>query len=258
MLRTDLEVAQQNAAHRIEFILAYEKLVASDYAKLCRNYQVLAICHLLQRADRARFGRNLSRCALARLAMLEAEARTPSAESEDICLSRDAGFWAALALADFETAKRIVALSPTAPFEDCEYPDDFYFPRFNHLLLVEPDAAAPRATLLEAWETLLDGAPSGQLDVCKGLETREADQFVAGLESYLATRAEELEVERERLATDKREFAALGRISVEAIGLVRLAESLGMPCPGDFPLVPSSARVSLGDFVPLETWRGLD
>ncbi|MGH0034604.1 MAG: Imm49 family immunity protein [Myxococcota bacterium] len=258
MQLTILEQAGQNyeghLAHAVD-LLGGGSTDPATWFNAAHAWRVLALCHLLQTADGAGFQDRLRRSAQARLAFLGAVRDGLEAPPRFVCASKDVSFTAALAGGDLELARRIAELSRPSRADGVEYEDDFLYIHVLQRLAVDPEAGEEHEALLARWEEVLEGAASGPLDACRGLVVREDEAFAEGIESLVRWRQACLESYRDQVSFDPELFATEGRVDVEGLAVLRLAEERGLSTRPEYPLLPSVARVPLAvEPLPDDAW----
>jgi hypothetical protein len=220
------------------------------------NHRVLAICSLLLDADQEAFARQLYKSGRARLVFLEKVDAGLAADPKTICTSKDIGFTAALAAAHLEGATQIANLSPQTHFSGVEYEDDFLFFHFMHRMLCDPDDRDELQALLDRWEIVLAGDDSGYWDACNGLLADDDADFAEGLESLITFRQTQLRNYRDEVTCDEELFAAEGKVFIEGLAVLRLAEIKGFEMQDEYELMPQLARVPLDAGVPdPDSWQ---
>jgi hypothetical protein len=222
-----------------------EGATAQELATLSFAWRILALCSLLQDADTDTFALRLRKSAQARLALLVLAERAP-AEPRLLCCSRDLGFGAALAAGDLELAAAIAARSPKHHFQGVEYEDDFLFFHLLHRMLLAPEDLDGRARLLSRWKQVEQGQPSAKFELTQALVEKDARRFPAAFTALLEARQEKLRKYSQRLSFDPELNATEGKVSVEGLAILRLAELHGLPTRLSYDFIPSLARVAPG------------
>ncbi|WP_437739442.1 Imm49 family immunity protein [Sorangium sp. So ce302] len=173
-------------------------------------------------------------------------------EAEQV-LSRCKPLFDAIAALDLDGAREI-ALRLRTSRSDVEYEEDFLYFAFLRLWLLRR-AHEEGTGLLERYESVLEGADDPRLDLCRALLRRDDALFDEALRRFL----EQVEARYLRLAQTEsiadEELATEGRLSVEGLALVTLAESAGMKTSSDYLLVPSAARARSAPAAPPDAWQ---
>ncbi|MFE8605117.1 hypothetical protein [Archangium violaceum] len=246
VLGSVLQSLSQPGAARAEHFLT---------AAVC--YRVLGVCVLLQDANVEGFAAHLAKAGQARLSLLEhaSRAQLPRAP-EDILASDNVGFSDALAAGDLKLARAIALLSPQLHATGLEYEEDFLFSRFLHLWTGEPRNEKDVRLLMERWEQIVDTGADLRLDVCQSLYTRNADRLADSIQALIEERKHELHAYRKQLDFDPEVAATTGKIYIDGLALLRLAEVEGIPSLPAYELLPTLARVPHSTPLPKEgSWR---
>lgn len=220
-------------------------------------YRVLGVCVLLQEADVEGFAAHLDKAGQARLALLEYAASVqPPLAPEDILASDNVGFSDALAAGDLKLARAIARRSPELHAAGLEYEEDFLFSRFLHLWVGEPRDEKDVRLLLERWEQVVEPGADLRLDICQSLYTRNADRLADSIQALIEERKREMREYRKQLDFDPEVAATTGKIYIDGLALLRLAELEGLPSLPAYELHPPLARVPHGTPLPREgAWR---
>ncbi|RYZ43752.1 MAG: hypothetical protein EOO71_02000 [Myxococcaceae bacterium] len=222
-----------------------EGATAQELATLSFAWRILALCSLLQDADTDTFALRLRKSAQARLALLMLAERT-SVDPRLLCCSKDLGFGAALAAGDRELAAAIAARSPMHHFQGVEYEDDFLFFRLLHQMLLAPGGLDEQARLLGRWRQVEMGEPSPKFELAEALVEKDARRFPVAFTALLEARQQKLRECSQRLGFDPELNATEGKVSVEGLAIVRLAEFHGLPTQSSYDFIPALARVIPG------------
>lgn len=253
-----LEQARENFEYHLrqaqEAARRAEGATADELSTLCFSWRILALCALLQEADADTFAERLCKSAQARRALLDLGSRL-SVKPQLLCCTRDPGFSAALAAGDLRLATAIAARSPTRHFEGLEYEDDFLFFHFMHRTVLEPGDVDGRARLLERWKQVEQGRPSAKFEVCVALNDKAPSAFADALEAFIDTRREKLQDYPRRLSFNPELNATEGKVFIEGLAVLRLAELQGLPTRSSYDYLPALARVAPGDrALPENAW----
>jgi hypothetical protein len=91
------------------------------------------------------------------------------------------------------------------------------------------------------WTKVLEGAPDARLDVSRALFTRDSNAFDQAVQEYLeSVKRHYARLEQKELLLDE-EIATEGKVSIEGLALVTLAQRLGLTTRPDYLFVPSLA-----------------
>jgi hypothetical protein len=254
-----LESARDNSLFLIE--QALEKGVdrpehaGSAFFTITRAYRRLAIVSLLLDLDVEAFRDHLCRSAHAYVEFRRRLAAGLVVAPRYACASNAVAFADALAAGALDQAREIARSFDDRHSEEVEYEDDFLRERMQHRLLL----AAPEAELeagLRRWRQVVGDARAVFLDVTRAIASRSAEAFDSAFDALLARRDEVLEDWRRMPNYREDAGSTEGRVFVEALGLLRLAELRGIPTRPDYKHVPAPARIPLGaPLPPPDSWR---
>ncbi len=233
--------------------LGGKQQISDSYFTIAFSHRVLALCELLMNADQERYLYHLTCAGQARLAFLkEVAEKGLEAEPKYLLTSKNQGFAAALVAGDLKTAREIARLSAPEFSDGYEYEEDFLFYYFMQQFLLQPTKGVAHKPMLQRWTKVLENAGSGYLDACEGLASKDAEVFQSGLEALVATREAEFEGYKQLLTFDPGLYACEGKIFIEGLAVLRLAELVNIKLP-DLPLklLPRNAFVPMGKIVPL-------
>ncbi|MCY1043639.1 hypothetical protein OV208_20135 [Corallococcus sp. bb12-1] len=257
-----VEIARHNQslilAETLEALAQSQESPAGLFSNAAVCYRVLALCTLLQGADTEGFAGLLCKAGQARLAFLElASQGARRYEPEFLLASDNCGFSDALASGDLDTARAIARLSPTRHAQDLEYEEDYLFSRFLHLWVLAPRDTAGLELALERWASVVEeGDPDMRLHACRELMEKNPDRFSQALQTLVTERKREYRAYRKQLDFDEEVAATTGKVYLDGLALLRLAELEGLgPLPA-YELLPELARIPLGTPLPRpQAWR---
>lgn len=213
---------------------------------ITRAYRRLALAALLADADVDQLRGLLARSGQAHVHVLTVIQRGRAIDPKYHCTSKADPFFDALTAGDLDTARSIATLSPTTHVPDVEYEDDFLRGYTLHRILLDPDDRAGIEPLLDRWNDVLEGGQDVFYDVTRALFDRDPDAFEAAFDRLIERRGEVVSAWR-RMASHNPEIDATeGAVFVEALGILRLAEMLGLPTRPDYRFAPDIARIPLG------------
>ncbi|MFY2563422.1 hypothetical protein ACN469_37860 [Corallococcus terminator] len=226
-------------------------------ASISVAYRVLALCALLREADSNRFTELLCKAGQARLNLLERATSGLQVSPRVMAASNDVGFLASLAAGDLPTARRIAALSPDTATPGWEDEEDFVFFHCLHQMVhPEPQGAGLRQVLTR-WRQLEGDSPSPFFQVCESLLENEASRFHASFTQMLDARQVLMREYRKQLNFDRELYATEGKVYINGLALLRLAESRGLPGREHDVLIPRLALLSSFKPLPEHAWREL-
>lgn len=237
-------------AYDIAFSLANDgpdlRELESRARHVAPKLRALAVIVLVTRGDRTRFRGNLLAAAELRRDYLRAARGAGSAAGagREFAAGRSGGLFDALAAGSLSLAREIAELAPADWRADCEYEDDFCWARLVGLQLpgVQIDAGEP-AALLTRFEASLQGQGSVRLELARALCARDVAAFGPAFEALLAEHARRIEERIEAGEMDDPIVLADRRVFVEGLGLLALADALGLPTDHEYLYCPSIARV---------------
>jgi hypothetical protein len=216
------------------------------YLSISRAHRRLAVGTLLADASLDAFRASLTKSGQAYAHMLNLVRSGASFDPYDLRVSVADAFFDALAAGDLDTARVIARLSPNTHLPEDEYEDDFLRNRVFQCILLDPDDASTIEGMLFRWADVIEDEPSVWLDVAAALYDRLPDPFEDTFDALLERRAQVLSTWRNRLDYRPEIDATEGAIFVEALGILRLAELLGLPTRPDYRFAPDIARIPLG------------
>jgi len=220
-------------------------------------YHRLALCELLAEARTDRFQVLLCKSALARAVLLRL-ATSRRIEPSLTCGSRNFSFVDAVAAGQLDLAAELARLSPDRHEPRCEYEDDFLLHRFMQKRLLHLHAAEDHAfqAMLERWAQVVEGEHAPYLDVCRALVLRDAEAFHTAL---LEAGEERARLFRKKDAFPEDARRTDGRVFMNGLALLRLAELSGMPTQREYPHIPHLARLPVGTLpLPADAWMRPD
>lgn len=218
----------------------------------CGNFRVVGIGFLFLSGTADEFRRRLQQSAQAFAHFL------PLMNEDARRCSQSLPFLDAVAIGDIEAAAEIARHQRRTWAKGEEYEEDFLFYHYFMQRFFSDTSEDLCASLLDRWETALQGSEDPRLGVCRALQTHDADSFDAGMEAFLAERRAKYErlIDRELISKPEQDTEA--KFSVEGLALVRLAEQLGLPTKEDYPGVPSISRDSSPMASLPDSWRHVD
>lgn len=218
---------------------------AETLQALCRLFQALAICKLIDQADPSAFAENLVRSGQARRYYLRKSQEEGNVNDRFLGLSRVESVLDTVAAGDFDLARQIADSSVDEWHPGWEYEDDFcYFLFFHRLTLGTPFVdSSEAAALLLRFERALEGASSGRLEICQAVHRQSEVAFWTALERVLADFQAANERRRARITEFSADAAFWPRsfVSVEALAWLRVAETFGWQAADAFAYCPREA-----------------
>ena len=221
------------------------------FDELSDKLEALGLCHLLEFGDVDLFRMNLVRSAQARRYFLGRMRAEGTVDDRHLALSRTRAVFAALAAGDLSTAREVVARSIEIFDPRWEYEDDHCYYLALHTLI---RGEVPDGALFARFERVLEGVESPRLHVVRSLSLRDVDGFAASLIELLEAEQKEIDEARESAAVHEGDVLHWPNsfVSIEALGLLRLARTLGLDVDNvdeapPLPRCPSIARDALDD-----------
>jgi len=258
MRHDPLELAQTNALFQLRrglVTIQQGKETGDTLASLSVAYRVLALCALLREADPNRFTELLCKAGQVRLHLLERATTGVQVSPRAMAASNDVGFLSSLAAGDLPTARRIAALSPVTPTPGWEDEEDFVFFHCLHRMVHPvPEEAGLRQVLMR-WRRLEADSPSPFLQVCESLLENESTRFHASFTQMLDARQTLMREYRKQLDFDRELYATEGKVYINGLAILRLAESRGLPGREHDVLIPRLALLSSFKPLPEHAWR---
>ncbi|QQR45135.1 immunity 49 family protein [Myxococcus xanthus] len=216
--------------------------------------RALGIARLLMHADTNGFHHELLRSAYTRASYLARCQREGYADFHG-ATSRFEPFLDALTAGDFACAKRIAELSPALFRKGDEYQEDFIYARFLFdFCLVEGRAGDALEGLLAQYEAI-DGHSWTRLELCRALYSRDAARFERGIEGLLEDRAQEVAGQQRRRMDDAPSLTGQA-VCIEALALLKLAESSSIPARNEYRFCPALARIPMTQPFPRDGYPG--
>jgi hypothetical protein len=213
--------------------------------QVSRKLRTAAIIALLTKGSSDGFHHNLIRSARSRIAYLERLASAGITDDHHQASGRVDPFLDAVAAADFDSARRIVALSLREWLRDHEYEDDFCYAQIVHGLITVPTDLTRLEGLFERYERVLDAQPDARLDVTRAIARRDHATFDDAFEALLARRTGEIEAEKARKKIEEPTMIAERQVYVEGLALLQIASRLKFSTQAEYLYCPSLARVPM-------------
>src|SRR5581483_2076951 len=214
------------------------KEVGDVFEQAARDFQAIACCNLLLKADRKGLQKHLFWAGLTQRTFLERSQRQGNVGDFRLARSRWDSMYCAIAAADDRLAGEIHALAPKDWIQDGEYEYDFAYHLFISLVATGGDQPS-RATALARFEKALDGSASIRLELCQAIQSASGPLFEDALARLADARVAEVKKERETANDDDAAFEPLASVFVEGLALVRLGAVLGLAPLRDYPLCPA-------------------
>ena len=221
---------------------AHPERLGDESLEQSERLRRLAIITFVAKPNSDLFFHNLIRSARAREIYLQHMQEGGRLDDHHRVLGRYQPALDAIAAGDLERVRRIRALSPAEYRPGHEYEDDHSYAEILHELCEATPDEGKLATMLEALEKSLSGADPLRLDLCRALVARDQEDFGAALRTLLDQHGVQAKKDWE---FGKMEDGEEGRVCVEALALLRLAERRGLATEAEYPYCPSLARVPM-------------
>lgn len=217
----------------------------------CRNFRIAGIGDLLLRGLPGEFPLRLHQSARAYADHLR---RTDEAGQRT---GQSPPFFDAVAAGDLEGAGEIARHAKHAWTRGVEYEEDFLFVEFLMQCFFLGADLLVGERLLGRYEQALQGAEDVRLEVCRALLNKDADSFNETLQHFLSEQRDRFERLAHQGTLAPELLATEGKVCVEGVALVRLAELLELETEEDYLLVPSVTREPVALRFRADAWRSL-
>jgi len=208
---------------------------------LCSYFRTTGVAALLFDLDVDEFHHMLIRSGLTRVYLLQNTSDDEKAASRYCRITRSNGLFDAVAAGQFETARRIVSLSPAKWNRRLEYEDDYCYIRFLHETVWNAKPMVREEVLNRFADVVADDTVS-RCDVCRALLDKDDEAFDGAFSNILDDWAAEIEFQSKSISRDEVEFAAAQHVFVEGLALLRIAEGEGIETLDEYPYCPHEAR----------------
>lgn len=215
-------------------------LISRQVNALSRQFQALGICYLLVDADRQRYQENLARSAQARVFLNQSLYQQGHGSDRHLGLSRSEGIFSALAAGQLPLALAIIDSACPQWHRGWEYEDDHCYYQVIHTLTAwlagkgNGDSSAD----ITRWQQVIDGEEAPRLTICQALIDRSPEDFLDGLLAMIESHKTWCDEQRLLIASDQAEFWPRQFVSVEALGLLNLANWLEIAPQDTLALCP--------------------
>ena len=240
----ELEFTIENIGHLVDLRLKSLRqgtVHPKHVLDVCLLYRRMGCGMLLANYDSEGFFYLLYQAADAYLQLLERKQHGPEMDAYYLARARAEPLLDALALGDWELARRIHAQAETRYQAGLEYEEDF------GALMLLPQLAqreTPREELLrmlERIEQVLEGAEYARHELLKALLDGDAEAFEGALLKSIDAWQARMERERKSGTGNPIALATDANVFVEGIAFVRVARLRGLRTRGQYPLIPPIA-----------------
>ncbi|HYO67840.1 MAG TPA: Imm49 family immunity protein [Archangium sp.] len=260
MRHDPLELAEENFTYQLRRSLSAVtrgQVTGDTLASIAMAYRILALCALLRKADSEQFARLLCKSGQVRLHLLERTVVGLEVPPAVMAVSNDVGFSASLAAGDLPTAQKIAARSSNTYVKGWEDEEDFLFFHFLQQMLRAPAEADPLLRIMGRWNGIVDGEPTPYRSICQALLDRDASRFSTSFEEMLETRKDSLRRYRKQFDFDRELHATEGKVYLNGLALIRLAESRGIATRERYEMIPRPALLARCPPLPENAWHSL-
>ncbi|MBL0699211.1 immunity 49 family protein [Comamonas sp. JC664] len=227
---------------------------AEDLLTIPFSYRILGICALLRDLDGESFTQSLRKSSLARMHLMQQRSAQAPLPHHVLAISKDTGFIAALAAGDIDTETRIAEHSPRAVIDGAEYEEDFLFYHFQQRMLSTPTNQAELQGIIDRWTRVEEGEATAYITICQALLEQNAASFCSALDAVLEMHKEQLRRYGKQADFDRELAATEGKVYLNGLALVRLAQSLKLAVPERPELIPRRAHEASCPPLPEDAW----
>lgn len=213
--------------------------------ELSEKLRALAIINLLVKGKSDSFHHNLIRSGMVRETYLQRLKKERIDGDHHQASGRYEALLDTIAAGDFDLARRIGDLSPGKWMESHEYEDDYCYAQILHRFVRSDVSEREISTLLDQFETFLEGELNARLGVCRALLLRDQTAFDEAFDALLVEREAKIEADKERGQLEEPHVIAQRQVFVEGLALLRLADRRGLQTQSEYRYCPSLARVPM-------------
>jgi hypothetical protein len=217
--------------------------------EMCAGIRRAGCCSLLMDADAELFHQCLSVSANAYAYFLQ------QISSDEQVVSRGTPFFDALACNDFRAAREIAERSTASFKRDLEYEEDALYFRFLFELLFLEDPTESGTTLLAEYARVIEEQPDPRLEMGYALLERERTRFASAIEGLIERHEASIAELAERYGLPDERLSTEGKVFIEGLAMLRVAERLDIPTERHYPLIPSLARGDYSATFQPDAWR---
>jgi hypothetical protein len=238
------------------FMQCIEDAYVDDMGELCvtagEKLRSLAIMALVSKGNRMLFAQNLTRSGRVRFTYLDRLRRENVSDDYHSASGRIDGLMDAITASDLELARQIVGASRASLLIGAEYEDDFCYAQLIHRLVTGETDEAATMPYIKQFEDVLDGQPSGRLDVCRALLGPDQAAFDEAFDALILDREAQIAADKARFQLEEPEVMANRLIFIEGLAVLRLAALRGLETEPEYRLCPGIARLIESVAVPEE------
>ncbi|MBW2737452.1 MAG: immunity 49 family protein [Deltaproteobacteria bacterium] len=247
-----LSVFSNNATLELEEMLPAVLSSSVDLDSIlqfCQHYRIRGICSLFLSDSAAEFLADLRKSGRAFLHFLA------NSRASDKSTSKAEPFFDSIASRDLVCAREIARNSRLTWNKNEEYEDDFQYILFlmNLFFLYATEEACERN--LQRYEEILDGDADPRLDICRAFAVKDSEEFHVALGELLEAHESRYQRLSRVDAILPEEAATEGKLCVEGLALLNLAEMMGLALDEDYLFIPSTARDQVAVVFSDDDWK---
>ncbi len=247
MVMTEMEVIKENSRYAIDVALSTIKTgsqLPEAYDSLVKSYRRLALAYLLDEADIEAFAENLLKASDAYISFQTKIKNGLEADPNFYCTSKSLAFYDALCAGNLSMATQIAKLTSQTHFNEIEYEDSFLRLRVFQDIFLKVDVGII-AKRLARWFELTEGRPNYFADVAKSLFENDSEFFMTSFNALVERRSVVMEEYRKLLNYDPVVDNTEGKIFLDGLAILRIAELHGMPTSKEYPMIPEIVRLPI-------------
>jgi hypothetical protein len=227
---------------------------------LSLNFQGLAICYLLTDSNSEKFQENLIRSGQGRIYYLEKSQQESNTDDRWLSISRSESLFDLIAAGQAGLAAQLADLSTATWKKNNEYEDDFLYISIIQSLILQVVRKSTQDVTdkLNRFTMVLDGEPSGRLDVCNSLIKHDSEAFVDAMGLLMEQRSEKFEKRKMLVASEDAVFWPRNFISTEGLALMNIATLFNLSVPNEFNYCPKSACCPIEELLVPNLFTELD
>lgn len=214
--------------------------------QIAYSYRSLAICNLLWDGDTDEYYHNLIRSAQIKLNYLHRCHNENFVDNPRLIASSNESFFDAVAAGQFDLAKKIGDLCAAEWDSDYEYADDYYYSSFLFQFVNFDDSVRNKLNqIIRGLSEALDGEDSSRFDICKAFLDGDQDCFDDAFNRFLDERVAQIEKDEKTGIGEEMTFQIERHVSIEGLGILRIAKKMGFVFENEYLFCPSIALVPM-------------
>jgi len=217
--------------------------------RMCRGIRMFGCFSLFVDADVLTFSKCLQvsgRCF---------EHFLPLIPKEQQVTSRATPLLDAIACCDFDGASLISRNLSSTRNQSVEYEEDFLYFQFLLEVFFRSGDENDCRRLLNSYERVIEENHDNRLDVARALLDRDASAFDSALCALIAQYKDYYSRMRVAAALPEAALISEGKIFIEGLALIRLAERRGLKVDHEYPMIPSLTRQDFSTNFQADEWR---